>query len=64
MPVQIREALQGLQRFFTRRLADAPNIDAFSEVPLLTIPIDRTFDQVRPGVFTSAVLPATVAIFT
>ena len=64
MPVQTREALQTLQRFFTRRTADAPNLDAFSLVPILTIPIDRAFDQVQPGVFTSAALPAAVAIFT
>lgn len=64
MPVQTREALQTLQRFFTRRSADAPNTDAFSLVPLLTIPIDRTFDQVEPGVFTSAALAATVHKFT
>jgi len=64
VPVQTREALQTLQRFFTRRTADAPNLDAFSVVPILTIPIDRAFDQVQPGVFTSAALPAAPAIFT
>ena len=64
MPVQTREALQALQRFFTRRSADAPNIDQFSVVPLLTIPIDRTFDQVQPGVFTSLALSSTIHKFT
>ena len=64
MPVQTRNALQTLQRFFTRRTADAPNVDEFSLVPQLTIPIDRTFDQVQPGVFTSATLAATIHKFT
>lgn len=64
MPVQTREALQVLQRFFTRRSADAPNVDAFALTPVLTIPIDRTFDQVQPGVFTSAALAASPRKFT
>jgi len=64
VPVQTREALQSLQRFFTRRTADAPNVDQFSLVPVLTIPIDRTFDQVEPGVFTSAALASAPIKFT
>lgn len=64
MPVQIREALQTLQRFFTRRIADAPNVDAFNPVPQLSIPINRTFDQVQPGKFTSAALLAGDRKFT
>lgn len=64
MPVQTREALQTLQKFFTRRSADAPNVDAFNVVPQLVIPIDRTFDQVQPGKHTSAALGAGDRKFT
>lgn len=64
MPVQTREALQTLQRFYTRRLADAPNVDEFNVVPQLVIPIDRTFDQVQPGKHTSAALIAADRKFT
>jgi len=64
VPVQIREALQTLQRFWTDRFAGPPNVDQFSPLPILTIPVDRTFDQVQPGVFTSAALAAAPGIFT
>jgi len=64
VPIQIREALQGIQRFFTRRSAEAPNLDEFSVIPQLVIDIGRAIDQPRPGVFTSGALAATPHKFT
>jgi len=64
VPVETDQALQALQRFFSGRFSGAPNIDAFGLTPQLTIPIDRTFDQVQPGVFTSGALAATPHKFT
>jgi len=64
MPVNFRQALTGFQRFFTERTAAPPVDDNVAFVPQLTIPIDRTFDQVQPGVFTSGALPAAVGVFT
>ncbi len=64
MPVDYRQALTGFQRFFTERTSEPPVADAVSFLPRLTIPIGRAFDQVQPGVFTSAALAATAHKFT